>query len=308
MEISIIINQLITLFLVIGLGFFLKKVNLMPDAFNKQVTKLLLYVTMPCLIISSVLGMENRPSLQNILICFLIAIIMYSFLPIIGFILTKILFVPQKQVGLYIFMATFLNVGFMGFPLINALLGAEAMLYTSIINIVFNLCSFSYGLLLMNIGSDNEIKLTPKRFLTPGLILSIVAIIIYFINPTVPGCVSKSIEYVGSLTTPLAMLVIGTSLANIGAKELFSDWRLYVFTLLKQILIPIAVSPILKYFIHDSILLYVVFIMISVPIANSSVLFATEYGNDVKLAAKGVFISTLFSLFTIPLVVMICFG
>ena len=81
-----------------------------------------------------------------------------------------------------------------------------------------------------------------------------------------------------------------------------------IFTFFKQLLLPIAICPILKFFIHDELLLYVIFIMLCVPIANSSVLFATEYGGDVKLAAKSVFISTLFSLITIPIAVMICFG
>lgn len=307
MDISIIIDQLITLFILIGLGYFLRKVELMPVDFNKRLTKLLLNVTMPALIISSVLSMEERPALSNIGISFVASILIYTLLPLIGFIFTKILFVPKSQVGLYIFMTTFLNVGFMGFPLINALLGNEAMLYTTIVNVTFNICSFSYGVILITMGQNSEIKFSLKTLLTPGFILSLAALVIYFIDPKLPSSINQAVSYVGNLTTPLAMLVIGTSLANIAFKEVFTDWRLYIFTILKQVLLPIAVSPILKLFIADKVLMYVIFILISVPIANSSVLFATEYNADEKTAAKGVFISTLFSLISIPLVVMLCF-
>ena len=307
MEISVIVNQLITLFIVIALGYFLRKVKLMPVEFNRQLTKLLLNVTMPALMVSAVLSMEERPSVKNVSLSFVAAIIMYALLPLAGFIITKLLFVSKKQAGLYIYMTTFSNVGFMGFPLLSALLGNQALLYATVINVIFNICSFSYGLLLITSGIDAEVKLTPKSFLTPGLIFSVLALVLYFLDLSFPSSVIEAVDYVGGLTTPIAMLLIGTSLANMSPGKLFTDWRIYIFTLIKQILIPVAVAPVLKMFIEDKTLLYVIFILLSVPIANASVLFATEYGADEDLAAKGVFISTLFSLFTIPLVVMWCF-
>ena len=303
MDISIILNQLVTLFIVIGLGYFLRKIKLMPVEFTRQLTKL----AMPCLIINSVLTMQERPDIKNVMIAFIASFAMYIFLPLIGWIVSKILFVPKKDLGLYIFMTTFLNVGFMGYPLIEALLGNQAIFYTSIVNIVFNLGCYSYGILLVNMGIHDDVKLSPKLLLTPGLIFSFVALILYFFNIHFPESVTKSFTYVGGLTTPLAMLLIGTSLANIDIKKVFTEWRLYIFTAIKQIALPILLCPLIKYFITDSVLNNVIFIMISVPIANSAVLFATEYRANEELAAKAVFISTLLSLATIPIVVSLCF-
>lgn len=307
MDISVILNQLITLFLIIGLGYFLRKINVMPNEFSKQLTKLLLHVTMPSLIINSVLTMKERPDPSTVLVAFIASAIMYLILPLVGFIVSKLLFVSKEKLGMYIFMTTFLNVGFMGYPLLNALFGNQAIFYGSIVNIVFNICCYSYGIILVNMGQRKDVKFSPRLLLSPGLIFAMVALVFYFLDIKFIASVTQAFTYVGGLTTPLAMLIIGTSLANISIKEVFTDLRLYLFVAIKQVLIPVAIFPLIKYFIHDKLLMNVIFIMICVPIANTAVLFATEYEANEDLAAKGVFISTLLSLVTIPLVITLCF-
>lgn len=306
MSISIVLNQLIILFILMALGFLLYRIHMMPRDFNRQLTKLLLNVTMPALIINSVLTVEEKASGKTVLFILFLAIIMYLLLPVLGMLLAKILFVPKKQLGLYIFMTVFSNVGFMGFPLINALLGNEAVFYTALFNIIFNLSAFSYGILLVNYGTQNPVRLNFRLLLSPGILLSLLAVVIYFINIPFPESVREAIGSVGSLTTPLAMLLIGASLSSMNLKEVFSDWRIYPYTLLKQFVLPLSLFPLLKLFIHDELLLGVTLIMLSVPVANTAVLFATEYQADEKLAARTVFITTLSSLISIPVVIMLC--
>ena len=127
MNISIVLNQLITLFLMMGLGFVLFRLHIMPKDFNRQLTKLLLNVTMPALIINSVLTVSEKASGGKVFFILLLAIGMYLLLPVLGALIAKLLFVPKQQFGLYVFMTVFSNVGFMGFPLISALLGNEAV-------------------------------------------------------------------------------------------------------------------------------------------------------------------------------------
>lgn len=306
MNISIVLNQLITLFLLMGLGFFLYRIHMMPREFNKQATKLLLNVTMPALILDCVLTTEEKASGQTVFWVLLTAIAMYLVLPLFGLLISKLLFVPKKQLGLYIFMTVFSNVGFMGFPLINALLGREAVFYTALFNIIFNLSAYSYGILLVNYGSDHPVKLNLRLLMSPGILLSLLAVLLYFVPITFPASITDAISYVGGLTTPLAMLLIGTSLGSMNLKEVFSDWRVYPYTILKQFLLPLALFPLLSILIHNSLLLHVTLIMLSVPSANTAVLFATEYDADEKLAARTVFLTTLSSLISIPVILMLC--
>lgn len=302
-DIMVVINQMIQLFMIITLGYILNKIKIFDQTLNKKLTTLLLSVTTPAMILNSVLINENKASLNQVTTTFIVTILVFALLPIISFGLVKIMRIPKNQQGLYMFMTVFSNIGFMGFPVIQAIFGSEAIFYTAIFNMAFNLLIFSLGLVLMNYGSENKIELNLKKVITPGVIASIIALIIYFTKMSFPIVIVNTCSMIGGLTTPLAMLVIGSTLANMPVKEVFNDFRIYPYTIIKQILIPIIAFPILSYFIKDTYLLGITFIILAMPVANSAVLFATEYHGDVKLAAKTVFLTTLTAVITIPALV-----
>lgn len=303
MDIQVILLQMIQLFLVIYLGYFLFKVKILDVDLNKKLTTLLLSVTTPAMILSSVLTTETTQKLEDVIFVFIIGIGVYLVLPILGLILVKVMRVPLKQQGLYIFMTVFSNIGFMGFPVMKAIFGNEAVFYTAIFNMIFNLLVFSVGAMMMNYGTDRKVQMNPRNLLSPGVIASLVALLIYFIKLQVPTVISSTVTMIGDITTPMAMLLIGSTLANIPLKEVFNELRVYPYTLIKQVIVPIIAFPILRLIIADPLILGITLIMISMPVANSAVLFATQNDGDVSLAAKTVFMTTLLSIVTIPLIV-----
>ena len=117
--------------------------------------------------------------------------------------------------------------------------------------------------------------------------------------------ITETIDTFGQMTSPAAMLIIGFSLARIDVKSVFTEWRLYPWTLMKQIGVPLLLWLPLTWVIKNPMLLAVTYLMTAMPVANTAVLFATTYDVNADLAAKGVFITTLFSLITVPLTVMI---
>ncbi len=303
MDIYVILMQMIQLFIVIALGYFLFKIHLFDKELNKKLTTFLLFVTTPAMILSSVLSTTEYQSLNNILFVFVVGFLIYIALPIIGFILVKIMRIPLQQQGLYVFMTVFSNIGFMGFPVMKSIFGNDAVFYTAIFNMIFNLLVYTVGPIIMNYGTEQSTHMDIKSLLSPGVIASLVAMVFYFAKLSVPDVVSSTITMIGDMTTPMAMLVIGSTLATIPLKEVFTEWRIYPYTLIKQVIIPILVFPILNFFIKDPLILGITLIVISMPVANSAVLFATEYDGDISLAAKTVFMTTLFSVGTIPLIV-----
>ena len=303
MDINVVINQMIQLFLILGLGYFLNKIKLFDAELNQKLNKLLLNVTTPALIIASVGSLEPSNNLSEVLVVFLVAVIIFAILPFLSYILVKIMRIPNHQKGLYMFMTIFSNIGFMGFPVMKSIFGNQAVFYTSIFNMIFNFLVFTLGVFLINYGTEKEVKPNLKNLLTPGIIASIIAIIIYFLKIPMPTIFVSSFDMVGSITTPIAMMLIGSTLANIDIKEVFTEFRIYPYTIIKQILIPLAAYPILSYFITNPLILGVALINLAMPVANSAVLFATQYDGDLKLAAKSVFITTLLSVFTIPVIV-----
>ncbi len=295
--------QMIQLFLVMSIGYLLFKLKILDVDFNKKLTTLLLTVTTPALILSSVLNTTEYLPMQSILFVFFIGILIYVCLPLIGWIIVKVMKVPLPQQGLYIFMTVFSNIGFMGFPVMKAIFGNDAIFYTAIFNMIFNLLVFTVGTGIMGYGTDRKTKINPKDLLSPGVVASLIALLIYFVQLKFPDVIVSTVTMIGDITTPMAMLIIGSTLANIPIWEVFSELRIYPYTFIKQIVIPIIAYPILNLFIKDPLILGVTLIMISMPVANTAVLFATEYDGDVSLAAKAVFMTTLLSIITIPLIV-----
>ena len=303
MDVFVILMQMIQLFLVMALGYILFKVNILDEIMNKRLTTLVLSVTTPAMIIGSVLNTKVTQELNDILFVFLIGLLTYIILPIIGFIIVKVMRVPKSQQGLYIFMTVFSNIGFMGFPVMKAIFGNDAVFYTAIFNMIFNLFVFTIGKKIMSFGTSQKIEVNIKSILSPGVIASLIALFVYFTRLQFPTVIVSTINMVGDITTPIAMMIIGSTLATIPLKEVFTEFRIYPYTLIKQIIVPIIIYPLLKLFINDSLILGVTLIMISMPVGNSAVLFANEYGGDVSLAAKNIFMTTLFSVLTIPFIV-----
>lgn len=287
------------------LGAILYRVNIMNEDFNKRLTKILLNVTMPALILDSVLKQTSTRDFSAVALVFVIAIVTYLLLPAISFLFVWVCKIPMEDKGLYVFMTVYSNVGFMGFPVLQALFGSTAVFYAAIFNVVFNLSIYTHGIIMIHYGRPEKAPFNLKSLISPGFLGSVVAIVLYFTDIKVPLAISKTLDSVGALTVPLAMMIIGATLATMNVKEIFDDWKLYPYALFRQIMIPITCFFILKVCIHDTFILNISAILLMMPIANTAVLYANEYGGNVKTAAKAVFFTTILSVFTIPALIYI---
>jgi len=308
MDITVLINQLIQLFILMGLGYFLYKVKIMDADFNKKLTNFVLKVTLPCMIIASVFDVSEDRDYSKILITFTVAIIMYAVLPVIGMLVAKIIRCKKENTGIYVFMMIFSNASFMGFPVIESVLGTKALFYASIFCMIFNITCFSIGVKAINYPETSDKKINAKDVIGhPGVWSALVAIIIYFINPTLPNVITGPILSVGKLTSAIAMMLMGASLAKVPLKEIFTEVRPYFFIVIKQVILPVLLWPLLSRVISDPIILGVTLILLAMPIANMVVMFAIEYDRNEELAAKNVFLSTLLSIVLLPLVLALTY-
>ena len=294
-NISVLFNQLIMLFLIICTGYLAYKLQYFDELTNKKLNKLVVNITLPMTTIDSVLSMAQRPKGS---------IILYAVLPIISFIIIKLIKMPFNTQGIYTFMLTFSNVGFMGFPVIQAAFGSEqgttAVFYAAILNIIFTCCTFTYGVVLIGYGTAKKMAFTLKSILSPGIICSLLSIVIYALDISFPIPITNAISILGNLTSPLAMMLIGSTLASMKIGEIFKDKRVYLFTFVKLIIIPLICYPLFQLFIKDTLVRNVFFIESLMPVANTALIFATEYDLDKKLTSRTIFLTTLLSLFTIP--------
>ena len=129
------------------------------------------------------------------------AALFFVVLPGIGFFLAKLIRAKKEQIGLYTFMNAYSNVGFMGFPVIEGLCGSVGLFYAAIFNLIFNLSTYTLGIWMMNKGREDAEKFNVKRLLSPGVLLSALSIVIYFLDIKFPTVITETIESIGSITS-----------------------------------------------------------------------------------------------------------
>lgn len=297
MNVYLVINKILQLFMMIVLGFILGKMKDFDESFIDKMNCFVLNITMPCLIISSVSANKNGIPYQDL---FLSMIILIIILPIFAYLCLKISSLKDKS--LYLFMIIYPNVGFIGFPLLQSLFGKQSLLLTALINMPFNLSLFTLGMMIMSNNKSFQIK----KLITPGIIASLIAVLLYIFSISLPETLLQPIQLIGNMTTPLAMIIIGATLSKYPIKKILLDRKIYLFTIFIDLIIPMIFSPLVHFLIKDTMIQAMTMIILAMPVANGAVLFAKRYQQNEFLAAKTVFLSTLLSIITIP-VVALCF-
>lgn len=296
----VVFEVMLQLFIVLVIGYLLTKKDVLNADTGRRISALVVNVTMPLLIISAVAENLENGSLKEVLGVFFLGIASYIIFPLVAWCLAKAMKAPIGEQGTYQFMLIFSNCTFMGYPVLNAIFGSEAIFLSSIYNMPFNLVAFSYGIYLLSKDGGAKASFDWKKCLNPGVISAIIGFIIYALQIELPRFVLDTCSMVGDMTTPLSMIVLGVSLAQIPLKEVFTDVRIYVMTAFRLLGIPVLTYLLLKGFIHDEMILGVAVMTQAMPVASMSVMLSNQYGGNVKLASVGVFVSTLLSVVTIP--------
>lgn len=295
---------MVILFFGILIGFAAYRAKLIDDSGSKAIVKLIMNVTLPPFIISSGLTSERIITGSGMLFYFGLALTCYAIAYLVGFALSRLPFFPKRDRRLCSFMTTFGNTGFMGLPVIGALFGSDAVLYATIFNLPFNFLVFSIGIILVSDQADTR-SINPKMFVNSCLIASVVAIAIYLAGIEVPSLVGSCLDTVGSATVPLAMIITGASLGKEKPREVFADAGLYVVTLAKLLVVPVATYILLSLVLTDPILIKVGTVLMAMPVATNSTLLCMQYGGNERMASRGVFLSTLLAIGSIPLLIFL---
>lgn len=302
MSFTNLFNKMLLLFIYIVVGFIANKTNILDEAGSKKLNKVMLYICQPALIIGSIVDTDLDISSGIILMLFLYSTVMNLILLGLSFILVPLMRVKQDERGIYRFMMTFGNVMFMGLPVTTALYGDGVIFLVSICGMPFNFLVYSIGVYLIS-GKGDKKGLIRKILLNPALISVVVALIIFFSKIRLPIFVCEAAESLGSMVIPGAMLLIGASLGSASPKEMLADKHIYLLCVAKLIIAPIIVKLICGLFISNEMYLNIIVISAAMPAAAITTMFSFEYGGNVGVASRGVFVTTLLSLVTIPAMV-----
>lgn len=303
MDIVMITYQMLALFLLLVTGYVAYKAHVTNDTAIRDLSKLVLNVSFPAQILISFLSNRGKVSNMTLLEVLGIAAFCYLVYAAVGIAFVVLVRAPKKQWGTYIFMLLFGNVGFMGYPVIQAIFGIEAMIYAVVFNVLFSFVIYSVGIVL--IGGKKTGKFNPRLLLNTPLVMSVVALILFFTPLSVPEYLNDALNYLGNLTTPLAMIILGGTIAKMNLKELFNDWRIYVFTVFRLIVMPLAVLAAMNLLHEQQYLIRgTAVVLAATPVATNATMLAIQYDGDVDLVSKGIFFSTVLSVVSIPIVAM----
>jgi len=300
MDMQVIITQLAVLFILLAAGYTAGRVKFLTPDDSKMLTKIVINITAPCTIITSVMGGELSASGGETALFMLFTFLAFLLYLVIALPASRALGGDKRNVGLYGYMAGFGNAAFMGFPVTIAIFGAASAYYVALYNIPFMILTFSVGIVLI---SGKGKKIGPRELLNPTIFAAILAIIMMMTGINTPTIISEVIRLTGGVTTPASMLVVGSTLAQIPLKSVFSEWRLYPMALLKLIVMPVAAWLVFRNIITNELMLGVLVILSGMPVAVLSAMIAIKYGGNEHIASSGIFITTLLSIVTIPLIV-----
>lgn len=308
MDVQVIVGVMVKLFVIMALGFVLNKVGIIDKHTNAKMSGLVSKITSPLLVISSVLSSSPENRLE-VLMVLLAGFIMYMAFILFAKMICILFRFPKKDWPLYECMLVFSNNSFMGFPVLQSLLGDEAIFYSAMIHFSFNILIFSYG--INNIGKcgkeNGEEKFKVRNLLNPGFILICIALIIYLSGFRSNGIIYDTVYMVGNVTSPLSMIVLGASLAMYPIKESISDWRSYAFSVVRLFVIPVLTFIFCKLIGINDFYTTIVTITNGMPVATLILMLGNQAEIDTSVIIRNIFVTTVLSTVTVPLLVTLLF-
>ncbi len=301
----IVFEQMVVIVLLILTGFICQKIGRVTLEIKKFLSFGVVSIFNPALLISSVLGHQGERDMNSVWIIFAVAAAMFAAFIIIA----KIASFTEKEFrakATLQLMFIFSNLGFIGIPLVGAVLGEEYIIYTAIFNLVYNVVFYSYGTALTD-ESGKKFSLSKlKSFINAGTIGGILALLIFFINKDLPLIFSESIGYLGGVCVPMALFIIGVTLGEQkNLVKVFLSPKLYLFFVVKMLLIPVAFSFVIKALPIGDDLKILTLLMVGMPVGNLPLMTMTEKGWDGTFCSNGIILTTLLSTFSLPVIVFI---
>lgn len=311
MNFSALNTVVATLFVIMAVGFLCRKLGVIDDVASKRLSKLILTVGQPAMLIYSMSSAEYSD--ENVKMAGIMIVLGFAFHGVLA-LLSYFIALPlkkspdERKITEFSFM--FANCAFIGFPIFEALLGSKGLFMASFLTFSFNVLLWTWGLGIFARGRK-DIKMTLKKvFLNFGTVPCVIGFLLYLLkNPTIgfelPEFLSKSAGYLTNLCTPISVLITGALIATQSPKKIFTSWKIYYFNVIKLLVLPIIVCLIAKLvqLPYD----YAVFVTAAsaLPAASSVTMMAETYGVDAGYSSLTVGTSSLLSVLTLPLTMMI---
>lgn len=307
------LTQMLMLFFIMLCGFVARKRHMTDDSFDGNLSKLVMTITLPATILNSVLSNPDLPSDEVILKMLAYAAIYFVVVASCAALIMQTVYrrLGRATRGAHAFMMVFGNTGFLGYAVLASVLDQGAVFYAAVFNIVFNIVLFSVGTFLVG-GEEGkpeqrrstsaQFKALARTLVRPVMLASYASVVLALLHINDSGPVGQTCELLGGMTVPAAMLIIGSSLAKMPLREMLFDGWSYLTVAIRLVAAPLGAYLLFGLFVHDSYVLAILVLLAAMPVASNGTMLALAYGGDTRAMARGTFLSTVFSLVTLPMI------
>ncbi|MDR0858545.1 MAG: AEC family transporter [Oscillospiraceae bacterium] len=296
-------GQVLTLFILMGAGFALRKLGRLPNDGLKAMSFLVLNIAAPCIIINSLQIERSAETLGEMGITALVSVVYFA----LAFTVTLPLYRKYAHDTRIVmrFGTLYSNLGFMGFPLIAAALGQDALRHAAIVLVVFSVILWTFGISIIGSESGKSAFSWRLALVNPGTIGFAVGIVLFGFAIRLPWPVGNAVTHIAELNTPLAMIVIGGQMADADVFSLFRDKSLYKVSVMRLIVLPALLALLLLPFKLPPLIFSSCVILFGTPCAGITSIMSQRFNRDTTTAARLITMTTLFSVLTLPVLAAI---
>lgn len=295
--------EMLVLLFAIAAGFLANRMGILGGETDRKISRLLLTITLPAMILGSVCTGDALPERSVVLGALGVAAVFYLLEFVFVLAVPPLLGGTPGQKGVWRYTLAFPNVAFIGYPVVSALFGPEALFYAAILVLPFNLMTFTLGPLMLA-GAK---RFSLRQMFSPCVVASILALVLALARLRPPAVVGEALNFVGGVTVPLSLLFVGSLLAGIPLGRMLAAPRLWILTAVRLLALPAVLCFLLRWMGTDALILGVAVTQMAMPAAVNGSLLCMEYGGDAECMAQITFVSTLVSIVTIPILAALLF-
>lgn len=297
------LEVMVMLFTMVILGYAACKLGYMGDKFDKKLSSIVVDITCPLLVLSSVMGDEMPDRSLNLPLVG-VGFLTYIILLVFGFWVPRFISKNHDDQGMIGFSLMFANVGFIGYPIVASIFGPKAVFYAALLNVPNTFFIFTAGVMLVK-GEYSIRQFNPKVLLSPALIGAFIAALLVAFGVHTPEMIARPITMVGNITVPAALMIIGSSMARLPLREIIGSGKVYATSFLRLVIVPLSVYFLFRLCGVNTLINNINTVVIAMPVASFGTMFCMKYGRNPSLMTEATFITTLFSIITIPLITLL---
>ena len=300
MSTSVVLQQMGVITILVAIGIILYKKKIVDDYTSPKLSAIVMDVCNPALILASLLSGNITATHKDLLVALLLGFLFYMGLVVLGFIFPFIVRADKDTSRFYNVMTVYTNVGFIGIPVARAILPDNAILYVIVCNVMYSLLFYTHGIL-----SNGKEKMNIKKIFSPGTIMAILSLLVFWFGVNLPPIVSNSISFIGNATVFLSMTLLGVGIARSDIKKGLKNIRIWIYIAIRMLLVPILLFVSLRAANFSQITIWGLCLMAAMPIGNLPLIQTEKMGGDTELLSNSIAISTFISIFTITILMSI---